>query len=63
MVALLIFSLPSLIDTVFGLWHLDDLIDTVFGLWHLDDLIVDPRNFEWMREANSPVVSQLFILL
>ena len=50
MVALLIFSLPS-------------LIDTVFGLWHLDDLIVDPRNFEWMREANSPVVSQLFILL
>lgn len=22
-----------------------------------DDLIVDPRNFEWMREANCPVVS------
>ena len=50
MVALLIFSLSS-------------TIDTVFGFWHLDDLIVDPHNFEWMREANSPVVSQLFILL
>lgn len=22
-----------------------------------DDLIVDPRNFEWIREANCPVVS------
>ena len=49
MVALLIFSLSS-------------SIDTVFGFWHLDDLIVDPHNFEWMREANSPVVSQQFIL-
>ncbi len=29
--------------------------------WHLDDLIVDPRNFEWMREANCPVVSELSI--
>ena len=49
MVALLIFSLSS-------------SIDTVFGFWHLDDLIVDPHNFEWMREANSLVVSQQFIL-
>lgn len=23
-----------------------------------DDLIVDPRNLEWIREANCPVVSQ-----
>jgi hypothetical protein len=22
-----------------------------------DDLIVDPRNLEWLREANCPVVS------
>ena len=24
---------------------------------HADDLIVDPRNFEWLRESNCPVVS------
>ncbi|CAI0558047.1 unnamed protein product [Linum tenue] len=28
---------------------------TMFGY---NDLIVDPRNFEWMRDANCPVVSQ-----
>ena len=49
MVALLIFSLSS-------------SIDTVFGFWHLDYLIVDPHNFKWMRGANSPVVSQQCIL-
>jgi len=28
------------------------------GSWlHADDLIVDPRNLEWMREANAPVVT------
>lgn len=34
-----------------------------FHHWLLDDLIVDPRNFEWMREANCPVVSKLFHFL
>ncbi|KAK4594981.1 hypothetical protein RGQ29_018637 [Quercus rubra] len=29
---------------------------TMFGY---NDLIVDPRNFEWMREANSPVVADI----
>ncbi|KAF3948228.1 hypothetical protein CMV_025751 [Castanea mollissima] len=29
---------------------------TMFGY---NDLIVDPRNFEWMREANSPVVADV----
>lgn len=28
-----------------------------------DDLIVDPRNLEWMREANCPVVSTLIIIM
>jgi len=30
---------------------------------HADDLIVDPRNFEWLREANCPVVSIGTLLL
>ena len=30
---------------------------------HTDDLIVDPRNFEWLREANCPVVSIGTLLL
>ncbi|KAH0898220.1 hypothetical protein HID58_047788 [Brassica napus] len=29
---------------------------TMFGY---NDLIVDPRNFEWMREANCPVVADI----
>lgn len=27
------------------------------GFDFTDDLIVDPRNLEWMREANCPIVS------
>lgn len=27
------------------------------GIDFIDDLIVDPRNLEWMREANCPIVS------
>lgn len=27
------------------------------GFDFIDDLIVDPRNLEWMREANCPIVS------
>ena len=27
------------------------------GFNFIDDLIVDPRNLEWMREANCPIVS------
>ncbi|KAH9677030.1 2-dehydro-3-deoxyphosphooctonate aldolase 1 [Citrus sinensis] len=29
------------------------------SLWLVDDLIVDPRNLEWMREANCPVVADV----
>ncbi|KAK3026826.1 hypothetical protein RJ639_040727 [Escallonia herrerae] len=36
---------------------------TMFGyielLCNADDLIVDPRNFEWMREANCPIVADV----
>lgn len=32
------------------------------SLWLVDDLIVDPRNLEWMREANCPVVSDCSFL-
>lgn len=32
----------------------------IFSFFHADDLIVDPRNLEWMREANCPIVSKPF---
>lgn len=33
--------------------------NVLYIVCHADDLIVDPRNFEWMREANCPVVSTI----
>jgi hypothetical protein len=39
------------------------LFDSIFDCWFVDDLIVDPRNLEWVREANCPVVSQFLIYI
>ena len=36
-------------------------IELIYWFCFTDDLIVDPRNLEWMREANCPIVSKLFM--
>ncbi|KAF2605897.1 hypothetical protein F2Q68_00045322 [Brassica cretica] len=41
--------------TMFGYSKLSSPVQTL----NVDDLIVDPRNFEWMREANCPVVADI----
>ncbi|KAH0874450.1 hypothetical protein HID58_071812 [Brassica napus] len=41
--------------TMFGYSKLSSLVQIL----NVDDLIVDPRNFEWMREANCPVVADI----
>lgn len=53
--------------TMFGYskFHLHEWDNSVYHWWHTfltvrifaDDLIFDPRNLEWLRESNCPVVS------